>query len=152
MHFRERGKIIQVIRTTYDASKQRGKPDIVARLDKESPKVTDEIRSNCSVEEVQEIESWIAQRGTRDSIKREYAVHTLLEQLSEVTAWFAGRTPAPETQALASELIPALQKLQRQLRKNGFVTAAATETGKGKQRKGMGEGKRRRQDAEPASV
>ena len=62
MHFRERGRVVQVIRTTYDASTKKGRPQIVARLDRQKPRVTPEMREACTAEELVEIKVWIEQR------------------------------------------------------------------------------------------
>lgn len=68
MHFRERGRVIQVIRTTYDSSTKKGRPQIVARLDRLNPRVTPEMREACTPEELIEIKVWIEQRQADASI------------------------------------------------------------------------------------
>lgn len=62
MHFRERGRVVQVIRTTYDASTKKGRPQIVARLERQKPRVTPEMRQACTPEELVEIKVWIEQQ------------------------------------------------------------------------------------------
>ncbi|MGQ0622867.1 MAG: hypothetical protein ACT4QA_23675 [Panacagrimonas sp.] len=60
MHFRERNRMVQVIRTTYDPARQKGRPEIVARLSKAKPAITDEVRKVCTPDELLEIQAWIA--------------------------------------------------------------------------------------------
>lgn len=60
MHFRERNRVVQVIRTTYDRRTQKGRPEIVARLSKARPAITEDVRKACSADELREIEAWIA--------------------------------------------------------------------------------------------
>jgi hypothetical protein len=43
MHFRERDQIVQIIRTKYDAELKRGKNEIIGRMAKANPKITDEL-------------------------------------------------------------------------------------------------------------
>ena len=55
MHFRERNQIVQIIRTKYDAAEKKGKNEIVGRLQKANPKLTDELTAALTKEERKEV-------------------------------------------------------------------------------------------------
>src|SRR5665213_2971426 len=59
MHFRERGQMVQIIRTKYDAAQKKGKNEIVGRLVKANPKVSDELAAVLTKEERKEVATWI---------------------------------------------------------------------------------------------
>ena len=51
MHFRERNQIVQIIRTKYDAVSKKGKNEIVGRLVKANPQLTDELTAALTKDE-----------------------------------------------------------------------------------------------------
>ena len=55
MHFRERNQIVQIIRTKYDAALKKGKNEIVGRLVKANPKISDELAAALTKEERKEV-------------------------------------------------------------------------------------------------
>ena len=67
MQFRERRKVVQVIRTVYDPVIKRGKSEVVGRLDREAPVLDDALRAACSAEEVAEIEAFVHLHTARQS-------------------------------------------------------------------------------------
>ena len=77
MHFRERGQVVQIIRTSYDSASKRGKNEIVGRLAKSNPKISDELKAALSGEELQEVTAWIGGHASLDRLKRELAVRNL---------------------------------------------------------------------------
>ena len=64
MQFRERRRVIQMIRTTYDPAVKRGRSEVVGKIDKDAPAIPEKLRKSCSAEELAEIESWLAERET----------------------------------------------------------------------------------------
>ncbi len=120
MHFRERNQIIQIIRTKYDAAEKKGKNEIVGRLQKSSPKLTDELNAALTKEERKEVAAWIEGYATVGRLKREYAARTLHEQVTLAQEWFAEHK-GDEARLLAASLIPAWARLRGTLRKNGLI-------------------------------
>jgi hypothetical protein len=120
MHFRERGQIVQIIRTSYDAASKRGKNEIVGRLAKSNPKVSDELKAALSAEEFTEVTAWIGGRASLDRLKREFAVRNLPEQLALAEAWFADKK-GDDARVLAASLVPAWVHLRGVLKRNGLV-------------------------------
>lgn len=120
MHFRERGQVVQIIRTTYDASTKKGKNEIVGRLVKANPKITDELKSVLSSAERKEVSAWIDGYATVGQLKRELAVRTLTEQLSLAEEWFADKK-GDDARFLAASLVPAWLRLRGALKRNGLV-------------------------------
>lgn len=120
MHFRERNQIVQVIRTKYDAAEKKGKNEIVGRLRRANPKLTDELAAALSKEERKEVASWIEGYATVAGLKREIAARTLHEQLALAQEWFAEQK-GDQARLLAASLVPAWVRLRGTLKKNGLV-------------------------------
>ena|ERR1700729_1410362 len=120
MHFRERGNVVQVIRTTYDSSSKKGKNKIVGRLVKANPQISDALEATVTTEEREEIAAWIKGRASVERLKRELAVRTLPEQLALAKDWFKGKQ-GDDARALAANLNPAWMQLRLVLRRNGLV-------------------------------
>jgi hypothetical protein len=120
MHFRERGHVVQIIRTSYDPSSKKGKNEIVGRLVKANPQVPEALEAVLSTEERKEVASWIAGHATVERLKKQLAVHTLPEQLSLAEEWFAGQR-GDDARVLAAALIPAWARLRSVLKRNGHI-------------------------------
>lgn len=120
MHFRERNQIVQVIRTKYDAVTKKGKNEIVGRLSKANPKITDELKSALTPEERKEVSAWIAGHASVEALRRELAVRTLSEQLALAEAWFKDKKD-DDARLLAASLAPACTRLRAALKKGGLV-------------------------------
>jgi hypothetical protein len=120
MHFRERNQVVQVIRTKYDAAEKKGKNEIVGRLPKANPKITDELNAALTKEERKEVAAWIEGYGKVAQLRREFAARTLHEQLALAQEWFTDQK-GEEARLLAASLVPAWARLRGTLRKNGLV-------------------------------
>ena len=120
MHFRERNQIIQIIRPKYDAAEKKGKNEIVGRMPKANPKMTEELAAALTKEERKEVATWIEGYLGVGRLKREYAARTLHEQLALTHDWFAEQK-GDEARVLAASLIPAWARLRATLRKNGLI-------------------------------
>jgi hypothetical protein len=120
MHFRERDQIVQIIRTKYDAALKRGKNEIVGRLVKANPKISDELAGTLTKEERKEVAAWIEGYAKVGRLKRELAVRTLQEQLTLAEEWFADQK-GDDARFLAASLVPAWLRLRAALKKNGLV-------------------------------
>jgi hypothetical protein len=120
MHFRERGRVVQIIRTSYDSSSKKGKNQIVGRLAKDNPQISDALKSALTSEERKEVATWIASHATVERLKRDLAVRTLPEQLSLAKDWFADQT-SDDARLLAATLIPAWAHLRMVLKRKGLL-------------------------------
>jgi hypothetical protein len=120
MHFRERNQIIQIIRTKYDAAEKKGKNEIVGRMRRANPKLTDELTATLTKEERKEVAAWIESYATAAGLKRELAARTLHEQLALAQEWFADQK-GDHARLLAASLLPAWVRLRLTLKKNGLI-------------------------------
>jgi hypothetical protein len=120
MHFRARDQIVQIIRTKYDAALKRGKNEIVGRLAKANPKITEELAAVLTMEERKEVAAWIEGYAKVGRLKRELAVRTLQEQLTIADEWFADQRD-DEARLLAASLVPAWARLRATLKKNNLI-------------------------------
>ena len=120
MHFRDRGQMVQVIRTKYDPSSKKGKNEIVGRLTKSNPSISDELKSALSAAERKEVEAWIAGNAGVVRLKTELAARTLQEQLALAEEWFANQK-GDDARVLVAGLIPAWARLRNLLKRNGLV-------------------------------
>lgn len=119
MHFRERDQIVQIIRTKYDAASKKGKNEIVGRLAKGNPKVTDELKAALTPEERKEVAAWITGHATMKRLRQELAVRTLQENMALAEAWFKEQK-SDEARFLAASLVPAWTRLRLALKKNNL--------------------------------
>jgi hypothetical protein len=120
MHFRERDQIIQIIRTKYDAALKKGKNEIVGRLAKANPKITDELAAALTEEERKDVTAWIEGHAQVGRLQRELAVRTLQHQLTLAEEWFKDQKD-DDARFLAASLVPAWAQLRATLRKNNLV-------------------------------
>jgi len=120
MHFRERGQIIQIIRTTYDAKTKKGKSHIVGRLSKARPEISEELRLVLSDQEIKEVAEWIKGNGAIEQLRQELAARTLTAQMSLAAEWLASHK-GEDARFLAESLVPAWYRLRAALKRSGFV-------------------------------
>jgi hypothetical protein len=120
MHFRDRNQIVQIIRTKYDAATKKGKNEIVGRLSKANPKVSEELKEALTPEERKEVAAWITDHASVERLKQELAVRTLHEHMTLAEAWFADKK-GDEARTLAASLVPAWTRLRSVLKKGGHV-------------------------------
>jgi hypothetical protein len=120
MHFRERGNVIQIIRTTYDSGSKKGKNEIVGRLKKAKPEISEALEKTLNTEERKELTAWIKGHATSERLKRELAVRTLPEQLALAKEWFKGQK-GDDARVLAAALHPAWIQLRGVLKRNGLA-------------------------------
>lgn len=123
MHFRERDQIVQIIRTKYDAAKKKGKNEIVGRLRKANPKISDELAAALTAEERKSVTEWINGYAHVANLKRELAARTLQEQLSLAEEWFRDND-SKDAKRLAESMLPAWIRLRAVLKKKNLVTKA----------------------------
>jgi hypothetical protein len=120
MHFRDRGHVVQLIRTSYDKDSKKGKNQIVGRLVKANPRVPDALEAALTAEERQEVASWLEGHAALERLKRELAVRTLPEQLALAREWFRDQS-GDDARIIAATLIPAWVQLRVALKRKGFV-------------------------------
>ncbi len=117
MHIRERGQIVQIIRTKYDAGTKKGRNEIVGRMSKSKPQITSELKSALTPQELKEVTAWIGARGAVDQLKKELAVRTLSENLALAEQWFADHKNE-DARLLAESVVPAWFRLRSVLKKH----------------------------------
>src|SRR5450631_1612824 len=120
MHFRERDQVVQIIRTKYDAALKKGKNEIVGRLVKANPKVSEELAKVLTKEERNEETAWIEGHAKVGRLKSELAVRTLQQQLALAEEWFANQK-GDDAHFLAESLVPAWARLRATLKKHKLV-------------------------------
>lgn len=123
MQFRERSRVIQVIRTVYDPAIKRGRAEVVARLDKDAPEIDETVRMACSPAELAELETFLATRNAlmnRETTRQ--AAETLAAQMRQAEAFF--RTgPNGTAGMVAADIYTAWEDLKKALHKAGFRKA-----------------------------
>jgi hypothetical protein len=120
MQFRERAKVIQVIRTVYDPAIKRGRAEVVARLNKDEPVVDHVLRGACSPAELSEVEAFLASRAevmSREATRD--AAEELAAQMRQAESHFRGNTDQLSG-TLAAEIFTAWEDLKKAMHKAGF--------------------------------
>jgi hypothetical protein len=120
MHFRERGKIVQIIRTSYDPDSKKGKNEIVGRLVKNNLKMSSQLESALSDKEKKEVKAWIDGYGSTERLKKELAARTLPEQMAITEEWFADHK-GDDARVLAATLYRSWVQLRQSLKKSGLI-------------------------------
>lgn len=123
MQFRERSRVIQVIRTVYDPAIKRGRAEVVARLDKDAPQVDDDVRRACSPAELAELEDFLATRSalmSRETTRA--AAESLATQMRQAEAFFRTGPNGPAG-VIAADIYTAWEDLKKAIHKAGFRKA-----------------------------
>ncbi|MCW2237910.1 hypothetical protein [Azospirillum canadense] len=125
MQFRERRRVIQVIRTTYDPEVKRGRSEVLGKIDKAAPTVTDKLHKACTPEELAEIATYLA---NRQNLLRNEAVRagaeTLPAQMRAAAEYFRTHRDE-EAKDFAVDIRAAWDELKSALRKAGFAKGKA---------------------------
>ena len=121
MHFRLRKNVVQLVRTLYNPDTKRPRTEVVGRMLLKQPKVSPELRSKLTEDEIVEAEGWIEGEFRLNSLKEELAALTLPESISAAHRWFSRNSDNPAAAAIVPQLLPALQALRKVLRKQGLL-------------------------------
>jgi hypothetical protein len=137
MQFRERRRVIQVIRTVYDPAVKRGRSEVVGKIDKDTPGIPEKLRRACTQAELTEIEDWLALRETTlrtETIRDDTGA--LAERMRRATDYFREHaTSSKETgsagderaAAHAADIWLAWEDLRKAMRKAGYPQPKLTE-------------------------
>ena len=120
MQFRERSKVIQLIRTVYDPAIKRGRAELVGTLDKDDPTIDSALRQACSPAELVEIEDYLARREqalTREAVRQ--AARDLPAMMRMAERYFRLGDDAVAG-AAAADIFAAWDDLKKALHKGGF--------------------------------
>jgi hypothetical protein len=129
VQFRERRRVIQIIRTIYDPALKRGRSEVVGKIDKDAPVIPEKLRKSCSSEELAEIESWLAERETTlrtETIRDETGL--LAQRMRQAADYFrhhvqgTAHNVMDDKQAAlhAAEIQLAWEDLKKAIRKAGY--------------------------------
>ena len=113
MHFRQRNNVIQIIRTVYDPETKKGKNEIVGRLNRTRPAITDDLRETLTAEELREVENWINGRLRLEHLQAEIAARTLPDTMLLAAQWLSDPDNEEEARSLYVEIQQSMQKLRR---------------------------------------
>lgn len=120
MHFRNRNRVIQVIRTTYDPATKKPKVQLLGTVNKANPEISDELRLTCKPRELLELKAYLQNQHQLGRMELEMAARTLVIQMQKAAEWFDTAMVNTENEVLAADInrqFPLLrQKLQRLLK------------------------------------
>ena len=71
MHFRDRGKIVQIIRTSHDADSKKDKNEIVGRLVKSKLQISPELEAKLTAKERKVVVAWIEGCGNIEQLRKQ---------------------------------------------------------------------------------
>ncbi|HYG89516.1 MAG TPA: hypothetical protein VD978_25045 [Azospirillum sp.] len=134
MQFRERRRVIQVIRTTYDPGLKRGRSELVGKLDKGSPEISEKLQNACTPAELAEIADYLS--GRRET-QRTAAVRTgaeaLPDQMRKAAEYFQTHQD-DKALVFATEIRAAWDELKAAMRKAGFSKSKVRQAAKAAQK------------------
>jgi hypothetical protein len=120
MHFRFRGNNIQVVKSQPDPSTGKAKSVPLGSINRATLAISDNLRSNCSPSELQDIEGWVNRYQAIDELKRKHAALTLPEQMAAAASWFETASDE-EAQQLADDIVTGMAEVRRVLHKRGLL-------------------------------
>lgn len=120
MHFRFRGNNIQVVKTQPDPETGKAKSIPFGSINRATLAISDKLRSNCSAEELQEIEGWVKRYQVVDRLKRQHAAMTLPEQMSAASDWL-DQASTEEARPVADDILATMALLRRVLNRRGLL-------------------------------
>ncbi len=116
MHFREQGKSLQLVRTTYNSEKGRGEQTVVAKLPQYTYTIPEDVRQLLTADEVAQLTDYLA---ALEAGRRQQANAYHLRKLAEDMAMAADALKAGSTPADADALWTAIADLGKALKKAG---------------------------------
>ena len=120
MQFRERRRVIQVIRTVYDPRIKRGRSEVVGSIDRETPVLDETLRDACTAPEAAEFESYIAILKSEQSRQAgAEAAQGLPARMRLAEAWLRQVEGTGDAGPLAAEIWTAWEDLSKALHKAG---------------------------------
>jgi hypothetical protein len=120
MHFHDRGKLVQVIRTSLDADSKKRKDEILGRLVKSNLRITPNLEAKLTAKERKEVVAWIEGFGDVERLKKDLAVRTLPEQLALAEEWFKDKK-GDDARNFAATLLRGWAQLRTVIKRNGLV-------------------------------
>lgn len=121
MHFRVRKNVIQLVRSTYDASLKRGVATVVGTVGLHRPALSDELRAALTAEEAAEFELWLQTQRRADALREELAALSLSQSMLQASKWFAQAGGTPTARTMAAEIVFQWQSLRRELVAQGLL-------------------------------
>jgi hypothetical protein len=121
MHFRTRQKIVQLVRTSYDATEKKPKAVVVGRMTLENPQLTSELRAALTDSEVKEAQAWIENQGRLHALREEMAALSLVDNLRLASNWFMRNAESRQASVAVSHVLPALHAFRKTLKDKGFL-------------------------------
>lgn len=128
MHFRIRNRVIQVIRTTYDATTKKPKAQVLGTVNKLQPEISDELRLTCKPQELAELKAYIKNQQQLARLDLEMAARSLVMQMQKTAEWLDTASVTTENEVLATEIngqLPMLRKKLSRLLRTAEVPLAA---------------------------
>lgn len=120
MQFRERSKVIQLIRTVYDPAIKRGRTEVVGRLDKDRPLLDDGIRAVCTPQETAEIEHYLANRSAMIDRETMRTAADDLPRLMRLAEAFFRADHGDDGRLAAMEIYGAWDDLKKAMHRAGY--------------------------------
>ena len=121
MHFRIRKNVVQLVRTTYNPLTKKPRTKIVGRMQLKQPRLSKELKSKLTEDEIAEAEEWINGQFRVNSLKEELAALTLSESILAANRWFSRNADNPAAMEIALQLLPAFKDLRKVLRGKGLL-------------------------------
>ena len=121
MHFRLRKNVVQLVRTMYNPDPQQPTAEVVGRMPLKQPKLSPELKSKLTEDEIAEVGEWIEGQFRVNSLKEELAALTLSESITAANRWVPRNADKPAATAIALQILPEFKTLRKMLRGKGLL-------------------------------
>lgn len=113
MHFRVRKHVIQLVRTTYEASRKKGVFTIVGTVSRVQPDLSDELKEQMTHEEVIEFNEWLSTQHRKAELQEELAALNLAVSMDEARKWFEKKGETNHARQEAMNIVNKWQVLRK---------------------------------------
>jgi hypothetical protein len=116
MHFRETGRRIQLIRTTYDAETKRSKYNVIGAIPRSTLEIAPAVLARLTEDERTELETFIEAQKNGLLIEGKLYAHRLPHVVALIMD-YAATTDSAEKDLILSQMLRASLEIQRFVRK-----------------------------------
>ena len=115
MHFKNRDKFIQCVRTAYDADQKKIKTQVVGVISRSTLDVSDEFRLSLKPQELAEVYAHISNLKRLKELELEFSARTIVRQMDLVVQWLEVAISSTENEVLAKEILRNEKNLRKAL-------------------------------------
>lgn len=151
MQFRERRRVIQIIRTIYDPRIKRGRSAVIGRMNRDKPEISDKLKKILAADELAEVEAFVALRTqnlNEETVRG--AAFDLAQRMRQAETYFRSHKDDSAVR-LGAEIWTAWDDLKKAMTKAGCAKPKEGKIGRDALKASLDNGEDGAANAEPAA-